>query len=159
MFDPGELDMLADAQPTGNSVSCLSCHDGTVGLDEILNPPNGYTGEGPAANPIEACGLCHSGGNPRGGLDFEGVWFKPEDLRDQHPISILYAPGRDLGFNSAAEIQAAGLKLFDGKVQCMTCHEPHSQRFRPFLRIPNTGQNFCMVCHRNQPGEETAHGW
>ncbi len=159
MFDPNDLDMLADAQPTGNSVSCLSCHDGTVGLDEILNPPNSYSGPSPAATPIEECDGCHSGGNPKGGLDFEGVWFKPEDMRKQHPISILYDPGRDPNFNSAAEIQAAGLKLYDGKVQCMTCHEPHSQRFRPFLRIPNSGQSFCMVCHRSQPGESTAHDW
>ena len=159
MFDPGDLDMLADAQPTGNSLSCLSCHDGTVGVDEILNAPNSHTGAGPAGTPIDECEGCHSGGNPDGGLDFEGVWIKPDDLRDQHPISILYDPSRDPGFNSAAEIQAAGFKLYEGKVQCMTCHEPHSQRNRPFLRVPNNGQSFCMVCHRSSPGESTAHHW
>ncbi len=159
MFDTDDLDMIADPQPTGNSLSCLSCHDGTIGVDEILNTPNTYTGRGPSGTPIDECEGCHSGGNPKGGLDFEGVWFRPDDLRDTHPISVLYDPGRDAGFRTAAEIEAAGMKLYDGKVQCMTCHEPHSQRFRPFLRVSNAGNSFCLVCHRNQPGEGTAHDW
>ena len=158
MYDE-DLDMIADAQPTGNSLSCLSCHDGTIGLDEIINPPNAHTGPGAAATSIEECDGCHSGGNPKGGLDFEGVWMRPDKLRDQHPISILYDPSRDPSFRTAAEIEAAGLKLFDGKVQCMTCHEPHSQRFRPFLRVNNTGQSLCQVCHRSGTGESTAHDW
>ncbi|RME59324.1 MAG: hypothetical protein D6790_10765 [Caldilineae bacterium] len=157
MYDE-PLDMLADPQPTGNSLACLSCHDGTIGLDEIVNLPNGYDGPGPSATSIEECDGCHSGGSPPGGHDFEGVWFDT-DLRKQHPISLLYDPARDPGFRSIAEVEAAGLKLFEGKVQCMTCHEPHSERFPPFLRIANSAGSLCLACHRTQPAEETAHFW
>lgn len=157
MFDD-PMNMIADPQPTGNSLLCLSCHDGTIGLDEIVNAPNSYSGFGPAATSIEECEDCHSGGNPEGGLDFEGVWLDT-DFRKQHPISFIYDPSLDPDFRSVAEIEAAGLRLFDGKVQCMTCHEPHSQRFVPFLRSPNVAGSLCLTCHRSSPSESTAHFW
>ena len=150
--------MLADPQPTGNSLSCLSCHDGTLGLDEIIDLPNLYSGPGPANTRIDACEDCHRGGDPDGGLDFEGVYFDT-DLRTQHPISLIYDSSRDSGFRSIAEVEAAGLVFFDGKLQCMTCHDPHSQSSVPFLRSKNVGGSFCFSCHKSQPSESTAHFW
>jgi len=156
MYDDGQ--MAIDAQPTGNSRSCLSCHAGTVGLDEIVRLPDRYTGPGPARTTIDTCEDCHSGGSPDGGIDWEGVWLDT-DLRKHHPISVLYDPSRVNGFRAAAEVEAAGLVLYDGKVQCMSCHEPHTQQFRPFLRLPNSGGSLCSVCHQGNPGENTAHDW
>jgi len=157
MYDDG-LDMIADPQPTGNSLSCLSCHDGTLGLDEVIDLPNSYIGPGPALTLIDECEDCHSGGDPDGGHDFEGVYFDT-DLRDTHPISVLYDPSMASGFRSIAAVEAAGLKFFDGKLQCMTCHDPHSQSFVPFLRISNSGGSFCLNCHTSNPGESSAHDW
>jgi len=156
MYDDG-TDMIMDPQPTGNSLRCLSCHDGTIGLDVIVDLPRGFAGPtwGVA---IDECEGCHSGGNPDGGIDWEGVFFDT-DLRDTHPISITYDPALDNSFRSVAEVEAAGLKLFDGKVQCMTCHEPHSQQFRPFLRVIQSGGSLCLSCHQSMPAENTAHGW
>jgi len=155
MYDDG-TGMILDPQPTGNSLSCLSCHDGTIGLDEIIVQPTNFSGN-PAGTRIDECEDCHSGGNPAGGIDWEGVWLDT-DLRDMHPISILYDPSRAANFRSVAEVEAAGLPLFEGKVQCMTCHEPHSQQFQPFLRLP-TGGSFCLICHTQMPSETTAHDW
>jgi len=155
MPEINDPDMIQDPQPTGNSVKCLSCHDGTIGLDGVIKPP--ITFSGPRfGQTIDECEGCHSGGNPAGGIDWEGVWLDT-DLRKQHPFSVLYDPSRDPNFRSIAEVEAAGLVLYDGKVQCMTCHEPHTERYRPFLRIPRTG--FCSVCHIGNPGESTAHHW
>lgn len=156
MYDNGQ--MAIDPQPTGNSASCLSCHAGTVGLDEVVQLPDRYTGPGPARTTIDECESCHSGGSPAGGIDWEGVWLDT-DLRKHHPISVLYDPSRVSGFRSAAEVEAAGLVLYNGKVQCMSCHEPHTQQFSPFLRLPNSGGSLCLVCHLSNPGESTAHGW
>lgn len=153
-----DTQMIADVQPSGNSLSCLSCHDGTIGLDEVTRTPTHYSGSGAARTTIDECEGCHSGGSPAGGISWEGVWLDT-DLRKQHPISILYDPARATGFRSVAEVEAAGLELYSGKVQCMTCHEPHSQQNRPFLRIPNTGGGLCLACHRSGPGESTAHHW
>lgn len=156
MYDGG-TDMIMDAQPTGNSRRCLSCHDGTIGLDMVVTPPLQFSGPTWGVT-INDCEGCHSGGNPDGGIDWEGVWLDT-DLRKQHPISILYEPARDPGFRSVVEVEAAGLVLYDGKVQCMTCHEPHSQQFRPFLRIANAGGTLCLACHLGNPAEVTAHFW
>ena len=156
MYDAGTA-MPMDPQPTGNSLRCLSCHDGTIGLDGVLTPPSSFSG--PVwGERIDECEGCHSGGNPDGGIDWEGVWLDT-DLRQQHPISIVYDPTLTSGFRTAAEVQVAGLKLYGGKVQCMTCHEPHTQQFRPFLRISNAGGQLCLACHTSQPSESTAHHW
>jgi len=149
--------MIQDGQPTGNSVKCLSCHDGTMGLDEVVDVPLGFSGPtwGVA---IEDCEDCHKGGNPPAGLDWEGV-FLDTDLRKQHPFSLLYDPAGNPSFNPIAMVEAAGLVFFEGKIQCMTCHEPHTQMFRPFLRVTASGGTICLVCHTSNPGESTAHHW
>ena len=157
MYDDG-TDMLMDAQPTSNSLACLSCHDGTIGLDDVLHFPRTYGGPGAAGTTIDTCEDCHSGGDPDGGIDWEGVWFDT-DLRKQHPISILYDPSQDPSFRSAAEVEASGLRFFDGKVQCMTCHDPHTQQFPPFLRVSGSGNSLCLICHISNPAEATAHFW
>ena len=156
MYDDGTA-MPMDPQPTGNSLRCLSCHDGTIGLDGVLIPPSSFSG--PIwGERIDECEGCHSGGNPDGGIDWEGVWLDT-DLRTQHPISIVYDPTLTSGFRTVAEVQASGLQLYNGKVQCMTCHEPHTQQFRPFLRISNAGGQLCSACHLGTPSESTAHHW
>ena len=155
MPDQDDFDMIIDSQPTGNALLCLSCHDGTIGLDEIVNMPAGYTGPGPAGTSIEECEDCHEEGDYP---DFEGVYFDT-DLRDQHPFSMVYDPSRNNDFNTIAEVEAAGLVFFDGKMQCLTCHEPHSAQYKPFLRIPNVNRSLCFVCHKIRPGENTPHFW
>ena len=156
MYDDG-TDMPIDPQPTGNSLRCLSCHDGTIGLDVVTNRPNTFSGPTWGVT-IDDCEGCHSGGNPDGGIDWEGVWLDT-DLRKQHPISILYDPALDPTFRTISEVEAAGLVLFDGKIQCMTCHEPHTQQFSPFLRLPGAGGQICLACHTSSPAETTAHHW
>ncbi len=156
MYDD-PTNMPIDPQPTGNSLKCLSCHDGTIGLDVVENPPSTFTGPSWGVA-IDDCDGCHSGGNPPGGINWEGVWLDT-DLRRQHPFSITYDPSLDPSFRSVAEVLAAGLRLYNGKIQCMTCHEPHSQQFRPFLRISDAGGSLCLVCHGSSPAETTAHFW
>lgn len=143
--------MLQDPSPSDRSRTCLSCHGGTVGLDAVINLPNSYTGSPPADHMIDECEGCHSGGNPAGGIDWEGVWFR-DDMRKQHPFSVLYDPSRRPGeFLPAIGNSVGGLPLFAGKVECPTCHEPHSQQFRYFLRQSNAGNALCLVCHVSVP--------
>lgn len=155
----GPLTMLADPQPTGGSRLCLSCHDGTIGLDDVLQAPAGFSGRGPFRETLQRCTTCHSGGDPEGDFDFSRLWFRPDDLRRQHPISVLYDASRNPNFAPASAVQGAGLVLENGRVQCATCHEPHTARYRPFLRIPNTNRSLCFVCHRTPPAQLTAHFW
>lgn len=143
--------MIQDPSPSDRSRTCLSCHDGSIGLDEVVNLPNSYTGPPPARSPIDDCEGCHSGGNPAAGLDWEGVWFNP-DMRKQHPMSVLYDPSLRPGeFLPAIGGAVGGLPLFGGKVECPTCHEPHSEQHKFFLRQSNAGQGLCLSCHVTVP--------
>ncbi len=159
MYDSGALSMIPDAQPTGTSRLCLSCHDGTIALDDVINQPLTHTGPSAPGEPIKRCATdCHKGGDPKGGFNWEKVWFQ-EDFTKQHPFSIQYDAARNANFQPAAAVEAAGLKLEDGRVQCNTCHDPHTQENRKFLRIPNTAGSLCLVCHRTTPSRSTAHFW
>lgn len=141
MYTSATLDMTIDGQPTGISQACLSCHDGTIGLDVIINAPNAFAGTIPATTP---------------GTNTMPTTIRNlgEDLRNDHPISVVYDPTADPAFNSAASILAAGLKLFTdpaspgSKVQCASCHNPHDNTTnQPFLRVNNAGSTLCLTCH------------
>ena len=125
------INMTVDPQPSGVALACLSCHDGTVGLDVIVNTPNNYTG-GPAVGTRMPPNLLAN---------------LSTDLRNDHPISITYDPTADPQFRSASSVHAAGLQLYGGKVQCGSCHNPHTAANRPFLRISNAGSSLCLTCH------------
>ncbi len=126
------IDMTVDASPTGVSLACLSCHDGTVGLDVITNVPNTYSGS-PAVGTTMPGGLIANLGT---------------ELRNDHPISVTYDPTRDPKFNPATDVTGTGgLVLYSGKVQCGSCHNPHTQENRPFLRKSNSSSALCLTCH------------
>ncbi len=159
MYDAGALTMIPDAQPTGTARLCLSCHDGTRALDDVINQPLTHTGPSAPGETIKRCATdCHKGGDPEGGFNWEKVWFQ-QDFTKQHPFSIQYDATRNASFQPAAAVEAAGLKLEDGRVQCNTCHDPHTQQNRKFLRIPNTAGSLCLACHRTPPSRSSAHFW
>jgi len=132
------IDMTVDGQPTGVSLACLSCHDGTIGLDVITNPPNTFAGTVPATG----------AGNVMPSGSFA---FLDTDLRNDHPISVTYDTGLDPAFNSKTAVTTGGLRLFgDGttdKVQCASCHNPHDGTNTPFLRKSNAQSDLCLTCH------------
>lgn len=141
MYSSATLQMTQDGEPTGISLACLSCHDGTIGLDVVVNAPNAFGGAIPGTTP---------GTNtmPAGNTNLG------EDLRNDHPISVVYDPALDPAFNPAAQILTAGLRLFTDpaspgdKVQCASCHNPHDNTTaQPFLRINNSGSTLCTTCH------------
>jgi hypothetical protein len=116
-------------QPGPNSLTCLTCHDGTISIDSIINMPGsgGYqrsqetssdvnflnqwrnVGGAPAAvhatmGPIggndQQCTYCHANGQPSEAFPFE-VFVIGTDLRDDHPIGIQFptAFGAGVDFN------------------------------------------------------------
>jgi predicted CXXCH cytochrome family protein len=79
------------------SVACLSCHDGTQAMDNIINAPGsgGLLTAGGAAN-----GLGYVWTSPNGSLDttgfgrlVAGAAAIGTDLRNDHPIGIEYCGG------------------------------------------------------------------
>lgn len=137
------------------SLACLSCHDGSIGVgDSLLNNPVTGAPTNRAAFVVAGFGIQ----GPRIGASNADTGATG-DLRDDHPVSFSYTAAYgdltnagDLQLDTAVE--AAGLTLFGAgqNVECSTCHDPHVDYFNnaaytPFLAIPNTGSAMCLACH------------
>ena len=102
------------SQPGPNSLTCLSCHDGTIAIDSIINMPgsgfynpaqeamvneaflSSWTGPGIGNHWVlgtgtsgGACTFCHNINEDFGAPDFT-VFTIGTDLRNDHPIGIVY---------------------------------------------------------------------
>lgn len=67
----------------------------------------------------------------------------PEGYIIDHPINRLYKSGK-AGL-TATEVAAEKGVLRDGRVECGSCHNPHSSEYRPFLN--KTLNELCISCH------------
>lgn len=131
------IDGTVSATITGVTKACLSCHDGSLAVFSMLNPPNsgGYvTGmTGPDGN-LSAAGLMT--GNPQ--IDW--------DFRNDHPVGITY----DTTDTGLANPAPTNTPLIGGQVECASCHNVHDDTNAPFLRIANTASAMCTNCHINK---------
>jgi len=142
-------------QPTFTiSGVCLGCHDGTIGTAVV----NGVTGStkhdlvnapGPGGIPDTTswpnCRNCHGQmyGDPV--ADWQGT-----DLSNDHPITMTYpTAAQDPGFRIPPDLVNgwSDVKLFSGKIECPTCHDPHDPTFVPFLVKSNVASLLCLTCH------------
>ena len=148
-----------------NSVSgaCMSCHDGTIAVD-VLADVNGLA-FGPAvsftrqATAKSTYGAAGTGTNNvmSGGLPFLGT-----DLRNDHPVSIVYETARaatasefvtqvvnaaKITVGSSGPLPLYGTSAANATVECASCHNPHNNSLGSFLRKANTGSAICLSCH------------
>lgn len=130
------IDMQVAASPQGVSLACLSCHDGTIGLDVIVNRPNADTTLAPKNGTMPA----------NGGQFFANLGT---DLRNDHPVSVTYSTTADPAFHApdASNRINGELPLYSGRVECGSCHNPHNTTYPPFLRKANTSSALCTTCH------------
>ena len=72
------------------------------------------------------------------------------NLPKNHPIGLSYPPPAGQ-YASAEQVRTGGLRLpndgADDRVECQTCHDPHSTAYGSFLRISNSGSALCKTCH------------
>ena len=115
-------------QPTGKSLLCLGCHDGTVALGALGNPPGGQT------------------------VDLSSVYLTGRarvgtDLADDHPISFTYDAALLTKNPQLVNPAIVDLPLEDSQVQCTTCHDAHEKDILPFLRTTTFNGALCATCH------------
>jgi predicted CXXCH cytochrome family protein len=121
-------------QPTGNSLLCLSCHDGTIALGEVLN---------------RGQDISMAGGVSRmpPGRALQGI-----DLSDDHPISFQYSAAL-AAQNGELEVPGSVSNLLpldrNGELQCTTCHDAHDSAYPKLLRMSNIGSQLCVECHQD----------
>ncbi len=202
IYDKPTTLMRPVSVPGPGSLTCLSCHDGTISIDSVLNMPGSgwdpmnsgqrntevgtsnasFLGQwrdagnsGPMSvhmtlgGPGLTCAeYCHNPANAdlTGWTDFT-AFVIGEDLRNDHPVGVLYpdtfgpgvefnppdtsVPGKwaffDTNGNNYADTNE--VRLYDSgggfEVECASCHDPHGvpsggegSRFSPsFLRVNN----------------------
>jgi hypothetical protein len=129
---------IADLGPLNTSTNitvsnlCLSCHDGTVAVDSWYEPV----------------------------LSTSGTMFMPntatlKDLTGTHPVNFTYNSALATAANllvpaNSNSVDGKGeIPLFAGKMQCVTCHDPHNGASHIFEQnFPTqTSGTFCTYCH------------
>lgn len=134
--------------PNPASLVCFSCHDGVNASNkhQVLNAPGAgnFNGE---ADPN--CVRCHFTTNNNLRL-FGKNPTQPLNLNAHHPISNSYPTAiQDPLFNTPPDAQKgwSDVKLVNGVVECVSCHDPHDPGINPFLRKSNSGSALCLTCH------------
>ena len=129
-------------QPTGTSVLCLSCHDGTIALGQVLNRAAPHSMAG-------GISLMPPGRSRQG-----------TDLSDDHPISFEYSDNLAAQNGELASPDAIGNLLpldMSGQLQCTTCHDPHDSPNGQLLRMPRAGSSLCTACHEETGWQQSSH--
>ena len=157
--------------PGANSLTCLSCHDGTVAIDSVINMPgsggydqnqetsvstdflDSWSGPGPTGNhsvmygsTTSDCNRCH--GTPpmfpsMGMADFT-AFYMGTDLRNDHPIGIEYPTifGVGVDFRVPTGTLTGKMSFFDLNVNGSA--DPNE------IRMYQTGEGYeveCATCH------------
>ncbi len=137
-----------DDSPSGASLACLSCHDGVSAINSVVNAPGsgGYNTSGSYIGQADYTPK-DMPNSPEIAIGYGG------DLTNDHPVSITYVEGAAslkpkntaiTGWNRATTINDL---LRNGKVQCVSCHDPHYPNNGRYLRHTNTGSELCKTCH------------
>jgi len=132
------------------SLMCLSCHDGSVAVNRILNPsgdltPVGEIGQQPDISGgsyipmIEQPILINEPGQSKriGSVRLSGDAWNPSfsgthNLSDDHPISVNYNAAYAFdttGLNDPVFAEGRGVRFFGNPperfIECPSCHDPH----------------------------------
>jgi len=112
--------------PGPTSMICLTCHNGSIAVSTV--------GTAQAMRSASSCGA--------------GGWPPSFAMRD-HPIGVLY-PDRRKGFRPKTRVEAAGkIKLPEGRVECISCHDQHQEEDWPHLLVmSNKRSALCLSCHQ-----------
>jgi predicted CXXCH cytochrome family protein len=132
-------------QPGSVSRLCLSCHDGTVAINQYGFTPGDARSQQRGSNVIADQYMIGAGG----------------DLRNHHPIGFNYrdvaADDFEIADPDSTVINAAVNKslniadvLYQDQMECVTCHDVHNsnnQGAEKFLWKSDANSSFCVTCH------------
>jgi hypothetical protein len=147
------------------SLACLTCHDGTQAIDNIINAPGsgGFDPTGGGANGLgwnwsSPDGTLDTNGAFTGGISAGNIWQIGTDLTNDHPVSMQYAGGgysvgnpnggafgtgtRDVDFAPALQI-TSNRWYVDNKVMASTTESTANEfdkwDFKLYTRDTSTG--------------------
>jgi hypothetical protein len=177
IYGSPNFDGANSGQPQGVSLACLSCHDGTIALDSLINmsgsggfrPANLLPGTAATTNMVQPAGGSAflnglnqmSGGartdtGPNYGVILGGAAPFPNlttNLSDDHPIS-MQVPNTDPQFdelllNSPPANVSNGLRILTRNAGSVNADKRDSLRSYPGVdRTPGSGYYIeCASCH------------
>lgn len=136
-------DEVKNSRPAGSIVNaesalCLSCHDGSVAANQIINTSSA-AGALPDNNFEIRIGVAGGSPGPRIGAINPADLVTTNNLSDDHPISFSYSSvvagtkytdaTSPFSGQLRSEIQALsqGVRFFgsDSRMECSSCHDPH----------------------------------
>jgi hypothetical protein len=156
------------------SGACLSCHDGTIAMDVLTNVNGVAFGTAPTGGSVSFTkqGSAKSTyGNGTGGTNnvmTGGLPFLGSDLRNDHPVAIVYQTAYTADTTHYTAVTTSGAKIYisggvngnlplyggtaaSATVECSSCHDAHNNSVNGtnggFLRVSNAGSKMCTTCH------------
>lgn len=128
---------------------CMSCHDGTIALGNLVNAPEGLTG------------LVQMQGTSGGFMPQASRGWIGTDIRDDHPVAVKHQPGTGAGQDpELLTISGSNVRLYNivgGRVrptqtngdyvECTSCHDAHDNQYGKFLVQSNQFSAICTSCH------------
>ena len=128
-----------DGQPDGASVLCLSCHDGTIALGNVLSRTTNITIAGASST-------------------MQGNSNISTDLSDDHPVSFIY--NSTLATNDGQMLFPPTHPVVldaNSKLQCTSCHDPHNNTYDKFLVATKQYSELCFNCHERDYWSGSSH--
>jgi predicted CXXCH cytochrome family protein len=156
---------LDPLKPHGPSFDCLGCHDGVLGADvhqlgqvsgrtearvlemqSVLNAPRPTDHPDSILYPRRPDGEMSS---DRPDPSLQRYWAIPD--RDENGTTLPTGPTAAAlnlqNIDTSDPAQTSNLiRTFLGVIHCDTCHNPHVNANRPFLRLP--AKDICLACHQ-----------
>jgi hypothetical protein len=117
----GEPVEYSIGQPGDHSRLCLSCHDGSVAVNDYGFDPGRMQSRGAGDTSI----------SPDYQIGANG------DLSGSHPVGFSFTDGSS---GVPGSLFNERFQLYDGKVECATCHDPHDA----LSAVPQ-----CTDCHQD----------
>jgi predicted CXXCH cytochrome family protein len=125
LYNSSTLDAVP-GQPDGSSILCLSCHDGTIALGDVVS----------RSTPIDMTSTMPSKGD------------LTTDLSNDHPVSFTYDASLASSDGQLKTPPLLTAKLDDNsKLQCTSCHDPHQETYPKFLLASTEYSALCFTCH------------
>lgn len=128
----------------GSSFACLSCHDGSIAVNQSFGKTT-YNGNGGAPTNVPSFAIETAG----------GVNGTHNDLTVMHPIGVSYTAAQAAAPGELNNIPANLSQMLKGPnktVECASCHDIHrtygaSATVSHELIVDLNGGQLCLTCH------------
>jgi hypothetical protein len=135
MYSSPTLNAAMPGTPQGVALACLSCHDGTLGINASISGVSGTNGPqyiaasakiGPDLHVVHPLSFVYDAGlaTADGGLE-NPTTYKIGDTKTLLTVNTAPVPSSWDGTSLTGKTIDAALLDTDHRVQCTSCHDPH----------------------------------